>query len=136
MTNNINFILFLAVVMISAMVIVFIAQVFANRNRVNFQQDMEQLNQIQNLLQAKQNELRSVNAQINSLSIDNSQQLPNNVVDVLDIYEQNGVKVPMEIIEDLCYYKFDEADKIFNYIETQRKAWKLENTKSIMKGMK
>src|SRR5690606_20806218 len=48
---------------------------------------------------------------------------------VLDIYEQNNIKIPIDILEDLRHMNLDDEDEIFMYIESQRRHWKLENSK-------
>lgn len=48
---------------------------------------------------------------------------------VLDIYEQSNIKIPLEILEELRYLQLDDEEEIFMYIENQRLHWKLENSK-------
>lgn len=50
---------------------------------------------------------------------------------VLQDYERVGIKIPLDIIEELNYHNFDSEDQIKNFIQVQRNNWKLENNKKL-----
>jgi hypothetical protein len=49
--------------------------------------------------------------------------------EILDIYENAGIRIPVDILEDLQNMKLTNTKDIFNFIEIQRRYWKLENMK-------
>ena len=58
------------------------------------------------------------------------------VNEVLDVYDQSNIKIPVDILEDMVVIIFDSEKEVFNYIENQRYYWKLENSKKPYKGVK
>ena len=50
---------------------------------------------------------------------------------VLQEYERSGIKIPLDIVEELNYNNFDSEDQIKNFIQVQRNNWKLENNKKL-----
>lgn len=82
----------------------------------------------------KQKQLSMLDNQIENKTIDRSVGLRKLEVKVLDMYDQSGIRVPADIIEDLNYMNLETEEEIFKYIENQRYYWKLENTKKPYKG--
>lgn len=52
---------------------------------------------------------------------------------VLDTYDRQGIRVPLDIIEDLQHTEFNSVQSCINAIEQQRYNWKLENGKKVIK---
>lgn len=54
--------------------------------------------------------------------------------DALDVYERAGIKIPLDIIEELSFIDpLKTKEEAINYIENQRANWKLENSKKVGK---
>lgn len=62
--------------------------------------------------------------------------LTNTQNEVLDIYRMSNIKIPVEIIEDLDYYNITDKKEVFEFIESQRYSWKLENGKKPIRKVK
>lgn len=80
-------------------------------------------------INAKKAQLSTINTAIESRAIDRKTNLTNNMVNVLDIYEDSHIRIPVDIIEDLAYMNIHADKDIMDYIENQRNYWKLENQK-------
>jgi hypothetical protein len=88
--------------------------------------EIERLNAV---LDAKYQELIELNKQIEMHQIDTNVSLTKNEVKALDIYEQSGIRIPSDIIEDMSAMRLNSVNEMVDYIEIQRSYWKLENTK-------
>lgn len=54
--------------------------------------------------------------------------------EALDVYERSGIKLPLDIIEELTFVDFLKTkEDVMDYIENQRSNWKLENSKKVGK---
>ncbi|QHJ75884.1 hypothetical protein [Bacillus phage SRT01hs] len=54
--------------------------------------------------------------------------------EALEVYERLGIKIPLDIIEELTYLNgFRTKDEVMSYIETMRNNWKQENSKKVGK---
>lgn len=115
------FLLFLLIVFISAM------RGTSEANEIKEQK--EQLNLLDSKLTAKRTELLSLEQQLQNRSIDRGSNLSNVVNEVLDIYEQSNIKIPIDIIEELQFMNLTDNKQVFDYIENQRNYWTLENRK-------
>ena len=73
---------------------------------------------------------------LHQVKVDNVVKLPTMVNEVLDVYDQSNIKIPVDILEDMVVITFDSEKEVFNYIENQRYYWKLENSKKPYKGVK
>ena len=73
---------------------------------------------------------------LHQVKVDNVVKLPTMVNEVLDVYDQSNIKIPVDILEDMVVIIFDSEKEVFNYIENQRYYWKLENSKKPYKGVK
>lgn len=67
---------------------------------------------------------------------DKTMQLQEVTLEVLDIYEQSGIKIQADILEDLSHEVFYSKKDVYNFIENQRRNWKQENTKQPYKNFK
>ena len=88
--------------------------------------EIERLNAV---LDAKYRELIELNKQIEMHQVDTNVSLTKNEVKALDIYEQSGIRIPSDIIEDMSAMRLNSVNEMVDYIEIQRSYWKLENTK-------
>lgn len=53
---------------------------------------------------------------------------------VLTTYDQSGIRLPLDIIEELDYLNLTTESEITAYIESQRIHWKYECMKKLFKG--
>ncbi len=53
---------------------------------------------------------------------------------VLTTYDQSGIRLPLDIIEELDYLNLTSEAEITAYIESQRIHWKYECMKKLFKG--
>ena len=64
-------------------------------------------------------------------------QRENQLSEVLNItleqYDRQGIRIPIDIIEDLQYEQFSGIDECMKAVEQQRYNWKLENGKKVVK---
>ena len=51
----------------------------------------------------------------------------------LEQYDRQGIRIPIDIIEDLQYEQFESIDDCMKSVEQQRHNWKLENSKKVVK---
>jgi hypothetical protein len=113
--------------------------VLNKRKDEKFSEDMEQYEKLLDMIDDAEQRLHAINNKIDSKQIDKTYNLTKNAIDVLDIYEQSHIKIPVDIIEELTE-KNDWAlskDDVFNFIQNRRDYWKLENTKKVYeKGLK
>jgi hypothetical protein len=82
------------------------------------------------------------NKQNQQIAEEQEQHRDNNTVDttvnltkleqqILDSYERSNIKLPIDIIEDLSTMNLKTEYDIINYIEVQRRYWKLECQKKL-----
>lgn len=86
------------------------------------EQSMEEISAINSLLR----EQNGFNTEVN---------LPQLAVDVLDVYENNGIRIQSDIIEEVSFNNFNTHKEVFLFIESQRNNWKAESSKKLPKGM-
>lgn len=77
----------------------------------------------------KKHQLQQLEMELSSRSIDRNTYLTQLETDVLNIYDDSNIRIPVEIIEDLSHRKLDNKKDIQFFIESQRHYWKLENNK-------
>ncbi|URQ05135.1 DNA-binding protein [Bacillus phage Sarmo] len=54
--------------------------------------------------------------------------------EALDEYEKSGIKLPLDIIEELTFVDYLRTkEDVMTYVETHRANWKLENSKKVGK---
>ena len=51
----------------------------------------------------------------------------------LEQYDRQGIRIPIDIIEDLQHEQFSGIDDCMKSVEQQRHNWKLENSKKVVK---
>lgn len=93
---------------------------------------------LQQEINAKRTELAALDQQIlvkkeelKALQVDSRTMTSEAVNNVLNKYDYMNIRVPKDIIEDVTYYGFTDEKQIFEYIESQRQHWKLENNKKM-----
>ena len=79
-------------------------------------------------------ELIAINSMLRSQQVNTQVNLQQLAVDVLDVYESNGIRIQSDIIEEVSFNNFNTHKEGFLFIESQRKNWKLESSKSLPKG--
>lgn len=80
-------------------------------------------------------ELIAINSMLRSQQYNTQVNLQQLAVDVLDVYESNGIRIQSDIIEEVSFNNFNTHKEVFLFIESQRKNWKMESSKSLPKGM-
>lgn len=85
---------------------------------------------------AKSRQLETLEKQIENRTIDNSVSLTKLEIQVLDYFDESGIRIPSDIIEDLHAMRFTSEFEIFKFIQNQRTFWKLENTKKPFREVK
>ena len=111
------------------LLIVFIFAMRGTNEAEKVKEQREELNMLESKIIGKQAKLNSLEQQLQNKSIDRTSNLSNVVNEVLDIYDQSNIKLPLDIIEELHYMNLTTDKQVFDYIENQRNHWKLENNK-------
>ena len=88
-----------------------------------------ELKNLQKLIDQKTIELFNLRDRVENNKIDNTFNMTYLELEVLEIYENSNIRLPVEILEDLHLQKLEDYADIFKFIESQRKYWKLENSK-------
>lgn len=110
---------------------------FLNRKRITKKKELEQLlTFLTYTIEKKEQELTDLEKQLQSRAIDKTSNLTMLTVEVLDIYQESGIKIPLDILEELSYMRLDTKSDIFKYIENQRHFWTLENRKKPFREVK
>lgn len=84
---------------------------------------------LEHQIKLKADELDTLRTQQRNQSIDRHTNLTNLESSVLDRYEQTGIRLSSDILEELVHQKLETESDIIHFVENQRKFWKLENTK-------
>lgn len=95
----------------------------------------EELKEIEKLIKIKHQELENLvhavdhakRRTVNNLTVEQEQ--------AIDLYEKNGIKLPIDIIEELSYSNNVTYHSAVAFIEMQRKVWKAQFTVNMTKGM-
>jgi len=56
--------------------------------------------------------------------------------EALELYEKLGIRIPVDIVEELSYSNYVTYNNAVNFIETQRKIWKSQLSVAVTKGMR
>lgn len=91
------------------------------------------LERLEDEIKRKQQILSNLENQIQNKTVDRSVGLTKAENRVLDTYDQTGIKIPADIIEDLSYNNFDNEKDMYAFVENQRHFWKMENGKKLFK---
>lgn len=78
-------------------------------------------------------ESEKVKKHIENLNTLNNNNLSEVFNEALDVYDRQGIRIPIDIIEDLQHDTFHSKDEAIQMIEIQRNNWKLENNKKVVK---
>ena len=111
------------------LLIVFIVAMRGIDEAEKVKEQREELNILESKIIGKQAKLNSLEQAIQNKSIDRTSNLSTVVNEVLNIYDQSNIKIPLDIIEELHYMNLTTDKQVFDYIENQRNHWKLENNK-------
>lgn len=68
------------------------------------------------------------------ITFDSHTRLTHTQSQVLDEYEHQGIKIPVDIIDDLVFMNIDDKERLYLFIENQRKNWKNEHMKRFTKN--
>ena len=109
--------------------LVFIVSSINKQKEVDLDDQRKELNLLIEKINHKRLELSKIDDQIINRSIDPSVNLSKVKNDVLNIYDQSGIKIPLDIVEELSFNNIDDRKQIFDFIENQRQYWILENRK-------
>lgn len=96
--------------------------------------DAEQyLDELEEKIQRKELQLTGLRHQTQEFEINRTTGLPKMVEDVLDDYERQGIRIPIEIIEELNNSKtrIRDISDVYQMIDFQRNIWKQENMKKV-----
>lgn len=127
-------VIMLAVIITLVMIFLLTAKQRNQKPDINSLED--QYNDLLTRIEEKQQQLNDLNEYYINNSIDRKTKLSTIVNEVLDIYDQSNIRIPQDIIEDVSIMQFDSLKDVYDYIETQRYYWKLENTKKPYKKVK
>lgn|SRR5699024_1088145 len=95
----------------------------------NNKYDTRELKELERKIFQKRTELDSIEQELHNKRIDRTNNFTIVVNEVLNIYEESNIKIPLDIIEELQFMNFSNEKQVFEYIENQRNHWKLENNK-------
>jgi hypothetical protein len=97
----------------------------------------KELEKLEEEIIRKKHLIHTLDQHIENQTIDRTVMLTKSEIAVLDLYDKSNIKIPIDIVEDLSTMKLDSETDIYNFIEIQRRYWKLENTKKVFrKGVK
>ena len=111
------------------LLIVFIFAMRGTSEAEKVKEQKQELNILESKIIGKRAKLNSLEQEIQNKAIDRISNLSNVVNEVLDIYEQSNIKIPLDIIEELQHLNLSTDKQVYDYIENQRNHWKLENNK-------
>lgn len=115
-------------VVISCLVITALVKSDRRKEAIMLEKEIELLRQERDTIRG---EIKEALEQLENTRVDKKTMLPHAVNSVLNRYDRSNIRIPSDIIEDLSYINFRDEKAIFDYIETQRHHWKLENTKKM-----
>ncbi len=121
--------IFLGGMFLLFLLIVFISAMWGTNEAEKVKDQKQELNILESKLIGKRSELLSLEQQLQNKTIDRKSNLSNVVNEVLDIYEESNIKIPLDIIEELQYMNLTTDKQVYEYIENQRNYWTLENRK-------
>lgn len=102
-----------------------------------FDQLEEEIDILNNLIISKQEQFLSLERDVKNLKeqkdVIKNRTLPKKAEEVLQEYENNYIKIPFDIVDDLATKNFQTKKDMFQFIETERKNWVLENRKQLRK---
>ena len=73
--------------------------------------------------------VNQINTELQQNAVNPSTNLPEKLDKALDEYDQLGIRIPADIIEDLSTQQFNSVDHAIKRIELHRNNWKVENSK-------
>lgn len=119
---------------IIALLIIILIFTGLNQSRRNEAAELEDyLDALHAEANALQQQINQMNQIAGDRQINNAVNLTNQEIQVLDQYERSGIKLPVDVIEQLHYMRLHNDKDMMDFIENQRKFWKLENSKPVYK---
>jgi len=114
---------------LSFLLIVFIIAMRGMSETEKIKEVKQELNILESKITGKRAKLISLEQAIQNKTIDRTSNLSKIVNEVLNIYDESNIKIPLDIIEELQYVNLTTDKQVFDYIETNRNYWILENRK-------
>jgi Bacteriophage phi-29 early protein GP16.7 len=108
----------------------------SNGEQLDIEWHENYIDELNQQISAKSRQLTTLEKQIEDRTIDKSVSLTKLEIQVLDYFDESGIRIPSDIIEDLHSMRFTTEFEIFKYIQNQRTFWKLENTKKPFREVK
>lgn len=123
-----------SIAVVGSMVILASCLIATNPSYKAKKQKESYLKLLEKQIDQKTIELFNLRERVEINRVDHNYNLTRLEMEVLNIYDNSNIRIPVEILEDLHNQKLEDYGDIFKYIESQRKYWKLENTKVPFKG--
>lgn len=93
--------------------------------------EQKRLEAIERQVELKQMDLARLEKQIENRTLNRSVNLTKLEIEVLNLYDMSNIRIPVDILEDLSNMNLSYEKDMIKFIETQRKYWKLENSKDV-----
>ena len=116
-------------VLLLFLLLVFTISIIGKSRQDELREEEKRLQELDSQIRTKQVQLNSLQNQVLSNTVDKKTSLPHGTNQVLDIYDESNIKIPLDIIEELSYMNFHSEKEVFDYIENQRNYWTLEHRK-------
>ncbi|QOR56299.1 GP16.7-like replication protein [Bacillus phage DLc1] len=95
----------------------------------------EELKELTKLVKIKQKELETLTYATEQAKRKTVNDLTVEQEEALNKYEYYGIRLPIDIVEELAYSNCVTYHSAINFIENQRKVWKGQFTTKLTKGM-
>lgn len=102
-------------------------------NEINDLKETEK--ELRKLIKVKQQELENLVHAVDQAKRRTVTDLTVEQEEAIDLYERNGIKLPIDIIEELSYSNNTTYHSAVAFIEMQRKVWKAQFQVTMTKGM-
>ena len=100
------------------------------KKRIKRNKELQELDEFLTFtIEKKKEQLTRLDERVERKTLDRKTGLTHATIKILDIYQESGIRIPVDILEELSYMRFTEEKDTFNYIENQRHFWTLENRK-------
>jgi len=95
----------------------------------------EEMKELKKMIKVKQQELENLVHATEQAKRRTVTNLTVEQEEAIDLYERNGIRLPIDIIEELSYSNNVTYHSAVSFIEMQRKVWKAQFTVTMTKGM-
>lgn len=109
---------FLVAIFLISILSKYVDEDIKERQKLNKQLDI--------IIDEKRNQIKDMDKVISTQKIDRNFNLSESVIKILNFYDHQSIRLPVDIMEELAYKSFRNESEIFEYIEIQRKNWKNE----------